>query len=277
MMVYMQNRHYVFFLCFIIGFFNPITILLFSFSETFTIVVPLTLALWFFMKKEELAKIGEKSASWEILVALTIYGLDILRNLLTSSVKPMFGLTDMAVSFVCICVALYGFKGLRHFVIPSVYLVVLIVGYQLEFAIEQVSGLQVFLAGLITSVVTFVTPTFNVGNLITIKTLTGGYQALAIDADCTGLKGMIAYGSLAVITMIDIRASKQKKILSSIIGLVGTFLVNIVRLLVIVLSCYVFGIDTAMAVHTYLGYGLFMIWLIVFWHLSEKFILKPVG
>jgi len=272
----MISRPHFFLLFVLLSFFNPFTLFWFQISLTFVIVVPMTLVIWFIARWQEIVDIEDESNRFEMFFGCGIYALNLARNAFNFNEKPMFGLFDMLVAFLSVCVAFYGFKGFKHFVLPTAYLSILIVGYQLEFAITQVVFLENSLAHFIASTLNLLTINASAnGNLVTIHARDGTFQTLMIDAPCTGIKGMLAYGSLAVLMILDVKASPKRKALCTAIGAIGTFLVNLLRLLTIFLACYFLGIEAAMAVHIYLGYGLFIIWVFLFWFLAFKYLLTP--
>jgi exosortase len=267
------TRPEIFLILTALAFFNPVTLLLFEFSLTFTFVVPFTLFVWFAARWDKLSRIEEKSQNWEKILGLLIYAVNVARNMLFSAEKPMFGLSDMLIAFFSVCVAFYGFKALKQFKLPLVYMVVLIVGYEIEFAITEVVFLQNFLASTISTLLNLLgIGSIVYGNLVSFQGLDGKNHSLMIDAPCTGIKGMLAYGSLAILMIIDVEAPLKKKMICVVVGAVGTFLVNILRLLAIFLSCYFFGDEAAMAVHTYLGYSLFIIWVFIYWIIAFRYL-----
>lgn len=277
----MISRQYQFLLFLLLAFFNPLTLFIIGTSSTFIIVVPFTLLIWFAAKWDNIAGIGETSRLLEKLLGLGIYVVDITYNLYRRYVLGIprtpsdvgFGIIDMLIAFVSVCIAFYGLGGFKHFKLPTAYLAVLVVGYQLENRITEVAFLQNFLANLITSMLnTLGISTSANGNLVTVERVG---QPLTIDASCTGIKGILAYGSLAVLMILDVKTTNKRKALSTAIGFIGTFLVNILRLLTIFLVVYFFGIDAGIAVHIYLGYSLFIVWVFLFWIIAFKYLLKP--
>jgi exosortase/archaeosortase family protein len=71
---------------------------------------------------------------------------------------------------------------------------------------------------------------------------------------------------------IDVVAPVGKKVVWGVLGAGGTFIVNFIRLLTIFLSFYFLGEEVAMAVHTYLGYSLFIIWMFIYWTLAFRYL-----
>jgi len=271
----MINRAYIFLALTMLSFFNPVTLIFFKFSSTFIVIVPFTLLIWFAAEWGEISEIREKGSKQEILLGVAIYSLNLMRNLLTFNEKPMFGLSDMLIAFICVSLAYYGVKGIRKFILPIAYMTILVVGYQLEFMITEVVFLENFLAQTITAMLNFLGIHASANaNLVILQTPQDTYQFI-IDSTCTGIKGMLAYGSLAVLMVIDVKTTRKRKIICIAVGAIGTFLVNILRLFTIFISCYFFGQETAMAVHTYLGYSLFIVWVIIFSAVSLKYLVTP--
>lgn len=265
------NRPYVFLLFTLLAFFAPL--LLFGTSQTFIVVVPFTILIWFIARWQEIGGIKEKSNLVEMILALGIYLSNLVRNALAFSEGFQgLGLFDMLIAFIAVCIAFYGFKGLKKFILPTAYLSILIVGYQLEFAITQVAFLENSLAHLMASILNVFTITASANNnLVTLHSRQGNIYYLLVDAPCTGIKGMLAYGSLAILMILDVKTTFKRKALWAFIGMIGTFFVNILRLFSIFLSAYLLEIETALTLHTYLGYSLFIAWVFLFWTIAFKY------
>jgi exosortase/archaeosortase family protein len=210
------------------------------------------------------------------VLASGIYAFNIARNFFDiSGGFHGIGLFDMLIAFIAVCIAFYGLRGLKRFTLPTAYLTIMVVGYQLEFAVTEVAFLENFLAHLMASILNAfkITASAN-NNLVALYSRQGNLYYLLVDAPCTGIKGMLAYGALAVLMILDVKAPYKRKIFWTMIGLAGTFLVNILRLLSIFLAAYFLEIATAMAIHTYLGYSLFIIWVMAFWTIAFKYMHK---
>ncbi|UCB60266.1 MAG: exosortase/archaeosortase family protein [Candidatus Bathyarchaeota archaeon] len=255
-------------------------------SLTFIIVVPFTILIWLAARWDTIAQISDASRFWEKLFGVGIYAADIAFNVYINDIwgyryfvlgiprgpnEVGFGLIDMLVAFVSVCIAFYGLRGFKHFKLPTAYLVVLVIGYELEYRITEVAFLQNSLATLMSFLLNALgIPTSASGNLVTVEKLG---QPLLIDASCTGIKGILAYGSLAVLMILDVKATKKRKAILTSVGFIGTFLVNILRLLTIFIVAYFFGIEAGLAVHVYLGYSLFIVWVLLFWTIAFKYLL----
>jgi len=268
------ERPYVFLIA-MVAVFLVVSVFL-STSLTFIFTVTATLLAWFLLKWDEYLQVKARSRPIEIVLGVMLVTVNIGRNMLElGSIR--FGLVDMLVTFVGLWLAFFGARSLRFFALPTIYLVVLIVGYQLEFSIAEVKVLEDSLARFMSSVMAaFGIPSSPHGNLVVLDTPRGS-QALAIDAPCTGIKGMLAYGSLSVLTILDAKASLRRKAFATGIGLLGTVFTNLLRLTAIFLAVYFLGVDIGLLIHTYLGYGLFIVWIFVFCSLSFRYLLTSTA
>jgi exosortase/archaeosortase family protein len=204
-----------------------------------------------------------------IFGALLIAG-NLARNIVSTS---SFGIFDMLVMLVGLYSIFFGLGATRFFMPLIAYTVILLFGYQLEFLLEQVKVLEYFLAELMGSFLRSLNiVSWVAGNIVTMIDKYGMTQNLVIDGPCTGIKGMLAYGSLAALLVFDAKSSMKRKVIATSVGLVGTLLVNILRLVMIFLSVYFLGIETGLLIHTYLGYGLFIAWVLIFWSIALKWL-----
>ena len=271
----MIRKPHLFLFIMLLTLINPAIILLSEVSRAFLVVIPLTLLIWFLVRWRELANIKETSRPVEIIFAVLIYTLNIFRIAISAEKTPIYhGLPDIFLSFLCVCIAFYGVRGLKNFVLPTMYLVLLLVGYHLEYSITQIAFLENALATFASSVLNLITPARVYENIVALQTRNEGLQFLEIDANCSGIKGMIAYGSLAILMIIDVKASKKRKAIVTALGLIGTFCTNLLRLLAIFFAVFFINMKIGMYIHTYLGYGLFIGWMFIFWHLSLNYLSK---
>ena len=279
-MVTLKRPHY--FLFALLGtFFNPLVIHWYGTSRTFIVIVPITLLVWFAVKWDEFVVIDAKSRLGEILLGGGVYAADFVWNGLSQSA---IGLLDMFVLMVALIVAFFGLKSVRqHFLLPTAYLGVLVFSYPAENAIPEIQSVQNFLAQVLVGMLTLMGIKASIwasnSDIVTVwgrQGIPGANPfALWIEKSCTGVKGMLAYGSLAILMVLDLKATVGRKLLISLVGLVGTFGINILRLFVIFLSAYQWGVDAGLEVHAYLGYLLFIAWILVYWSIAFRYVSGP--
>ena len=238
-------------------------------SVFFTVAVLATVIVWLSMKWPALKALSGGVTGLDVLAGVGILGANYARNLL---LLGGFGIADMLISFVGAAVAFYGLRALRFFLLPAVYILILVVGYQLEVAFAEVRGLETWLAGLMGGMMQSLgVPTEVTGNIVAIY----GSSALLlqVSGQCTGIKGMLAFGSLSTMTVLDVKTRLRRILLVVGVGTAGIFLINLARLAIIFLSAHYIGLDLALAIHSYLGFLLFIGWVLAFWSLAFKHLL----
>ena len=87
-----------------------------------------------------------------------------------------------------------------------------------------------------------------------------------VDWNCAGWQGMFLFGVTAVVGLEEVR-SNRGRLLVVLAGVGGVFLVNIVRILVVVLLGYYVSYPAALIFHNYGGAVMTLSWLVVFWSL----------
>ena len=268
------SRPYAFVTLLLLSYFNPITLLWLGTSWTFIFVTATTLLIWIFVRWERLKNAESRGTLLEVLLGSALIVGNFARNFLGILGEGAFGLVDMFIVFIGVSLIFYGVKGLKMLSLPALYFVIMITAYRAEFALEEVRNLEYFMAGLMGSFVQlFGIEATVLDNTVMLVTPYGAY-VLQIDGPCTGIKGMLAYGSLATLMLVDLEGSGKRKLMVASVGLVGTFMVNLARLAVIFLTIYFAGIETGLALHTYLGYGMFLGWVLLFWAIAMPYISK---
>jgi exosortase/archaeosortase family protein len=264
------NKHRLFLVALSLSFINPITVFWTETSWTFTFAVLITFLTWFSVKWDDFLKLKSESGNYEVIFGALLIAGNLARNIVSTS---SFGIFDMLVMLVGLYSIFFGLGATRFFMPLIAYTVILLLGYQLEFLLEQVKVLEYFLAWLMGSFLDSLNiASWVAGNVVIMIDRTGTTHNLAIDGPCTGIKGMLAYGSLAALLVIDVKSSMKKKAIATSVGLLGTLLVNILRLTMIFLAVYFLGIEVGLLIHTYLGYGLFILWVVSFWSLAFKYL-----
>ena len=99
---------------------------------------------------------------------------------------------------------------------------------------------------------------------------TRGIQPVWFEGGCLGVYSLIIFSILIVVTMVETSASRRTKIAWSIIGLLGIFALNVIRLIIVLASMYLYGYAFGQQVHQVIGYVLFMSWLVLFLYLFSQ-------
>jgi len=97
-----------------------------------------------------------------------------------------------------------------------------------------------------------------------------GVMPLFFESGCIGVYSLVIFSIIIVVTMLEASVSRRTKLLWSVLGLMGAFVVNIIRLLIVVVSIYFYGLDFGQRVHQVIGYVLFLSWIAIFLLLFAK-------
>jgi exosortase/archaeosortase family protein len=97
--------------------------------------------------------------------------------------------------------------------------------------------------------------------------LVGSWMPLRIyiSWNCIGWQSFVLF-AFTLLTGLQGPYSWRSKFLTVLMGLEGTFLVNVVRILVPAVLAYFFGYIPAIVFHDYLGTLLTLLWMGVFWN-----------
>lgn len=159
-------------------------------------------------------------------------------------------------------------------------IICLITGIILYFAIFGIWGLWPYLSGLVLYIVNML---FNIThqNVVVFPphTLFVEKFAVTIDEACSGLESLLLFSGLSflILYMDRKRLAMRRFLVFYILGLIGTFIVNIVRVYAIICAGLIFSPQTAATLfHTYLGMILFLGYFVIFLKFNYHKILKKV-
>ncbi len=247
---------------------GPVAIPAIGLDYPFSFTVSLVLLAWLFMKWGALKALSNRAVPLETFVGAGIVAADLVENFLAHS---SIGLVDMLVIFVGVSIALYGIKSMRFFAVPAAYVAILIGGYWLEYNIPEVQTLQYSLATMMAALMRILGVNASVaGNVVTLQ----GAQTLLLQVDgpCTGIKGILAFGMLGSMAVLDVKSKASRIIPILAIGFLGAFAINIVRLFGVFLAFEYLGPDLGTVTHVYLGYALFIAWVLIFWSAAFRYL-----
>ncbi len=92
--------------------------------------------------------------------------------------------------------------------------------------------------------------------------------SVSIGYACSGIESVSVFASAVIAYFISINNNNIKKILKYIlIGGAALYIMNILRVIILILTGYYYGVDSMMFVHANLGWILFVIGMAVFWYL----------
>ena len=107
--------------------------------------------------------------------------------------------------------------------------------------------------------------------------LEGGWMPLGIyiNWNCVGWQSFILL-MFTLVTGLQGPYKRSSKLLAILIGLEGTFLINVVRIVVPAILAYYMGYIPAIVFHDYMGTVLTLLWMGIFWSYAFENILVPM-
>lgn len=238
-------------------------------------ITVIVLFAWFLIKWNRVKAITQKSGKVEILLGSSLIVADYAFNAMRGS---NVGILDLLIIFIGTVIASYGLRSLKLFWVPATYGLILLLGYQIESLTPNYVALQDWLAGVMASTLSAVgISSVASGHLVSMNTPNGTPLLLDVAGACTGLQGILAFGMLSTMTLLDVKPQMSRVIPIFVIGFAGAFLINIVRLLVVFLTFEYFGVDAGNMMHVYAGYTIFIVWVMVFWMFALRYLVPAQG
>jgi len=93
-----------------------------------------------------------------------------------------------------------------------------------------------------------------------------------ISWNCVGWQSFILFG-ITLITGLQGHIPRRRKIQVIVVGLLGTFWMNLIRMASVALVAYLFGQIPAVIFHDYGGTLIILVWLVVFWYVLFNYFL----
>ena len=104
-----------------------------------------------------------------------------------------------------------------------------------------------------------------------------GSSTVYIGWACAGLEELALISVILYILIASFHLGRSKTVIWVTIGIAGSFLVNIIRMTLLVWVAHNYGIDKMMWVHTHIGDVLFLVWIALFWMIFMRFTESDAG
>jgi exosortase/archaeosortase family protein len=82
--------------------------------------------------------------------------------------------------------------------------------------------------------------------------------------ECMGVYSALVFSIIIVIVMLEDTSDWKVKLAASVLGILGTFALNIVRVTAVFVTHYFYGTEASATLHYIIGYALFSAWLAIF-------------
>jgi len=271
----LKARTNAFLLAMTAAFLLPTVLPRMSLDYPYFFIMIIVLMAWFIMKWESYRAIDQKSRRLEITLGVSIVAADYAENAILGS--PI-GLIDLILIFSALVITFFGLRAFKFFWVPAAYGLVLLLGYQIENITPNYVALQNWMAGVMASSMNFLGVSASVsGHVVALNTGTNTLL-LSVEGDCTGIQGILAFGMLSTMALLDMKPKISRLIPLFAIGFAGAFMINILRLIVVFLTFEFLGIDAGSTMHVYFGYLIFVVWVMVFWTLAFRYLTpRPVA
>lgn len=233
-------------------------------------IMSIVLFAWFIFRWEGVKSLSQKSSVLEVALGVSVIVADYAENLATGS---RVGMIDLIIIFVGVAIAFYGLRSLKFFWVPTTYGIILLLGYQIENYAPNLVALQGWLANVLALSMRVLGISASVsGHLVVLNPNGSSPLFLDVESDCTGIQGILAFGMLSCMALLDLKPKVSKLIPLLVIGFAGAFMINILRLIIVFLTFEFFGVGVGTAMHVYFGYVIFIAWVMAFWILAFRYL-----
>jgi exosortase/archaeosortase family protein len=190
--------------------------------------------------------------------------------------NPPYSLGEFGVLLSGLSIALFAYMGWRKLLIPAAFPAFVLFCAQIydtyQGIVEVVAqpllgpttGLVVFVLNLI-GIKAVETP----GYILEFLSQNGSLIKIQIVIDCTGIWSLSAFtASLLIVSIAFPHLFSKKNAPYIIFGYIGTYAANILRVVAICLSSYLYGYSgNTIATHEHAGWIAFSGWMLIFWYL----------
>jgi len=107
-------------------------------------------------------------------------------------------------------------------------------------------------------------------SILSFPSLSGKVIQGVIVYECIGVYSALVFSIILVVILFEDPSSLKVKLAYSIVGILGTFASNILRVTIIYLTNYFYGARVGATVHYVIGYALFSAWLACFFSIYSK-------
>jgi exosortase/archaeosortase family protein len=103
----------------------------------------------------------------------------------------------------------------------------------------------------------------------------GVFLPVYISWNCVGWQSFILFG-ITLLTGMQGPYTRLSKVETVVVGLLGTFLVNLLRITSVAAVAFYFGQLPAVVYHDYGSTVIILVWLFIYWWFSHGWLLEPV-
>jgi thaumarchaeosortase len=186
-----------------------------------------------------------------------------------------YGVVNYALCLLGLLLLFYNARVLKEAFTPTFFMIASVASPIISLWLEpHLTFVLPYFTQLIVSIMTIVgfkATLVNHDSNILILNTPHGSAAFQINWTCMGFESASIFAILLVVTLFDEpNCDRKTKTLWIIGGLLGTFVINIIRVINILAAEYFYGGTVSSAVHSVAGYILFIAWITVFLYVFSK-------
>jgi len=194
-----------------------------------------------------------------------------------------YSIGEFSILLSGLSIILFTCMNLRPVILPAAFPLITILLYQVfDIFQENIDKLSQPFVKPTTEIVAFILEITGIGvkineNVISFHTVHGVLMPIRIVSDCTGIWSLSAFtASLVLVAFIFPNVFSRNAIPFIIAGYIGTYIANILRVVLICISAFYFDYSgTTRMVHIHAGWIAFSTWMILFWYVFfSKYLLK---
>jgi exosortase/archaeosortase family protein len=232
------------------------------------------LVVFYLLKRRDFGKTLKK---WEINAVIALGVFFCILSFFFVQVglgNPPYSIDDFSILLSGLTLIFFAVVGFRRLLFASAIPLVAVVTFQVYDKVRL--ALETLAEPLIPPVVHLSIFFLNLlgvgaradGNMIVFNTVQGSPIFVPIVFDCTGVESMATFLLAAAVVFYLFRDMVlRKKLVFLAIGVIGTYIANIMRVVAICLSGYYYGPKGAIELtHIHAGWIIFTIWMFIFWY-----------
>jgi exosortase/archaeosortase family protein len=233
--------------------------------------------LWTYIKRADIieASRGGTDTKW-LICSLLLVSASIILLYYVSAFAASLSLTIFAIGFVI--VAQYSLFFGRASKIPLMLLGLFGIAVGFPVLLENTTAFWFPRATAVLCVSMLhslgIPVTLN-GVTVTLTSLSGYDIVTRVDTRCAGSDSLAIFLAIFGLMVIDRKPQNRLLIGLLIFGVIGTYLQNFVRLLMLFTAGYYYGADALWTIHDYASYVLFPVWFLGFSVIYIRYSKKP--
>lgn len=119
--------------------------------------------------------------------------------------------------------------------------------------------------------------TLNIGSKFYYKNIDGDYNSVSIAWVCSGIQSLIVFVSAFFsYTIVEYRRMNAVMLNLLFLGAIVSYVANILRMVIIIVVGYYYGLEALYWTHTNIGWIIFTLWFGLFWHFAFRHIDKSL-